>query len=124
VKLIVLTQFVCIVFLVISFNVIVRLSLKAAQLGRYAEMQLGSVFHVMNWLFLGVTVISIIVGAILSLRLSHRFIGPLYRIESTIKEALAENKRLELRVRSDDELHDLVNLVNEYVEKNLKNDKI
>jgi len=117
VLLMVLTQFVCIALIVIGFNCILHILLKAAQLGPYAELQLEKVFFWMNFLFGAVTVITIIVGGILSLQISHRFIGPIYRMENIIRESLHKEKLTELNIRKNDELHDLVNLLNEFFRK-------
>jgi hypothetical protein len=120
VALIISTQIVCILVLVIGYNSILHLVLQSAQLGRYAEMQLSKVFFWMNWLFAGVTIISIIIGGILSLHLSHKFVGPLYRIENTIKSALKDGKLVEFKIREDDELHELIILLNELMKKGIK----
>ena len=111
VKLIVFTQIICIFILVVGFNGILHLLLKTAQLGRYAETQIGNVFFLMNWLFAGVTVLSILIGGMLSLNLSHRFLGPLYRIELVLRKAIEEKKVPEFKLRQDDELHDFIKLL-------------
>lgn len=117
VTLIILTQFVCITIIVLGFNSILHILLKAAQLGPYAEAQLDKVFFWMNFLFGAVTLITILVGGFLSLRISHKFFGPIYRMENIIKEALHKDKLAELNIRKNDELHELVNLLNEFFRK-------
>jgi|WetSurMetagenome_2_1015567.scaffolds.fasta_scaffold122477_1 hypothetical protein len=50
------------------------------------------------------------------INLSHRLIGPLYRIESIIKEALETGKAPAIKLRKNDELQDTVELLNRFFE--------
>jgi len=108
------------VFLGITFNVSAYLVLTSSQLGRFAESRLDMVFYRMNLLFGLITFLVMAVGAILSLHLAHRFVGPLYRIETMLKDLIENNNQQTIRIREDDELHDLVLLLNEVIEKKIK----
>lgn len=117
VKLIIYSQVVCIFLLVAGFNIIFRLLMTSAQLGRYAEMHMNIVYHWMNWLFASVTIISIAAGALFSLKLSHRFLGPLYRLENTLRDAIDKGTCPLLKVRKDDDLYEVVDLLNSALSK-------
>lgn len=111
IALIVLAQLVCVSILAFGFNFSARIILNNVPLGRYAEMHLDKVFYWMNWFILFITLISVFIGGLFSLHISHRFIGPLCRIENTLRTAITEGKLPELSVRKDDELQDLIGLL-------------
>ena len=54
--------------------------------------------------------------SILIVNFSHRLIGPLCRIESIIKEAIATGKISTIKLRKHDELQDTVDLLNRFFE--------
>ncbi len=68
---------------------------------------------------LGPAIIGLIVfSAFLSIYLTHRLAGPLYRIEKSAKEMAEGNLALRIRLREKDELKDLAETLNQ-VAKNL-----
>ncbi len=53
------------------------------------------------------------------INLSHRLVGPLYRIESIIKEAIETGKAPAIKLRKNDELQETVDLLNRFFAEKL-----
>lgn len=69
-------------------------------------------------------IIYIIVIPILSIFVSHKIAGPLYRLEKSVQEALdAEGAITPIRLRDGDELHNLAGLLNQLFERLPQNKK-
>ena len=119
VKLLMITQAVSILLIVIVSNIIVYFVLETAQMGRFAEIRLGMIYFRINILFIIMAVIAVLSGGVLSLHLSHRFVGPLYRIENILRNTIVNGKPPAIRIRENDELHDLVDLLNRLIEKKI-----
>lgn len=83
----------------------------------YSNGQYLKITLITSGLFLIFAAVAILAGALLSLNLSHKFVGPLYRIELMLKEILDTDKPLEIRIRQDDELQFLTELLNRLIEK-------
>lgn len=64
------------------------------------------------------TLVFIAFAAWLSLSLSHRIAGPLDRLEKIIREEI-DGVPFEIKIRKDDELHDLVEILNELIKKKI-----
>ncbi|MBN1600545.1 MAG: hypothetical protein JW915_03000 [Chitinispirillaceae bacterium] len=60
---------------------------------------------------------SVFLTWVLSIRLSHRILGPLFRIETILKQALASNEPPTISIRKDDELQQIVTLLNQVLEQ-------
>ncbi len=116
IRLTTLSILIPLLIVIAGFYVIFHLTLGTAQLGRYAEARLKDVFSSMNYLLLGVTVISILIAGYFSIHLSHKIAGPLYRIEQTIREII-NGSRKEFKIRKKDELQELVTLLNDLLKK-------
>lgn len=58
-------------------------------------------------------IVLILGSALLSLSLTHRLAGPLYRLEQSVKEWAQGNLSLRIRFRKRDELHELGGVFNE-----------
>jgi len=56
-------------------------------------------------------------AAVLSIYLTHRLAGPLFRLEQTARELIRGNLALRIRLRKGDELHELAGLLNEVLDK-------
>ena len=66
------------------------------------------------WLALAVLIPA---AAVLSIYLTHRLAGPLFRLEQTARELIRGNLALRIRLRKGDELHELAGLLNEVLDK-------
>jgi len=75
----------------------------------------------MNYILIIETTIFVAFASWLSLRLSHRIAGPLYRIEKHIEEIIENGNLTEIKIRKKDELHDLVNTLNELIKYKMTN---
>jgi hypothetical protein len=60
-----------------------------------------------------IAIASALLSWILSLLLSHRILGPLFRIEAILKEILQKGEYIPIKIRKDDDLHGIVNILNE-----------
>lgn len=99
---------------------IFNLVLGTAQLGRYAEERLTEVFFWINIFFGVILVLSLAFASYVSLIMSHKIAGPLYRIEMSIAKMLQGNV-FQIKIRKEDELQDLVKLINELIDKKIAN---
>jgi hypothetical protein len=116
-KLIVAAIVAVMIVVAITFYATFHLTLSTAQLGRYAEARLGEVFAWMNWLLVVECVVFALIGGFLSLKLTHKVAGPLYRMEKMIQEAIAKGTAEEIKIRQGDELHNLVTELNSLINK-------
>jgi len=105
------------VIIVLTFYATFHLTLSTAQLGRYAEARLSEVFSWLNWLLLIECVIFTIIAGIMSLKLTHKVAGPLYRMEKLVKAMAEKGQAEEIRIRKNDELHGLASALNELMRK-------
>ena len=76
-----------------------------------SPMQLGMIVGFFLIIFGYIAILSIFV-----INLSHRLVGPLYRIESIIKEAMETGKAPAIKLRKNDELQETVDLLNRFFE--------
>ncbi|MFH1416634.1 MAG: hypothetical protein ABIH89_11185 [Elusimicrobiota bacterium] len=121
-RLIALSLVISILLGALGFYGVKHLVLSTAELGPYAESRLKEVDIWMNWLFLAVICISVMIGGLLSLRLSSRIAGPIYRIKIILREVLNTGKPVEIRIRPKDEFQELVELLNKIIMKMDKNE--
>ena len=68
------------------------------------------------------TVASVAITWLISIRLSHKILGPLFRIENLLNQAIETGEIPTLTIRKDDELQNVVKLLNTLFE-NIKNKK-
>ena len=94
-----------------------HLTLSTAQLGRYAEARLSEVFAWLNWLMIGECVIFALIAGFMSLKLTLRIAGPLFRVEKMVKEIAEKGVPEEIKIRPDDELQELVSEINNMINK-------
>ena len=87
--------------------------------GVYPQGRLVEIFRKVYLLFGLVLLISIPAIFYLSIRFSHRFVGPLPKIYRTLKEVGEGNLDQELKLRKHDELTELAAVINEMI-RNLK----
>jgi hypothetical protein len=80
---------------------------------RLEPMQWGLIIGFFCVIFGYIAILSIFV-----INLSHRLIGPLYRIEAIIKEAIETGKAPAIKLRKNDELQETVDLLNRFFEDN------
>lgn len=99
----------------ISFYTTFSLVIDTAQLGAYADTQLTDMFAWVKRLLLGEFIVIAFIAGYISMRLSHRIAGPLYRIENIIQNII-DGKLTEIKIRKNDELQDLVEKLNKLVE--------
>jgi len=74
-----------------------------------------------NYTLLIELIVFIFFAGWLSLRLSHRIAGPLYRIEKSLIEIMEGKNIDEIKIRKYDELHDLVDILNEFLKSKMSN---
>ena len=74
-----------------------------------------------NYTLLIELIVFIFFAGWLSLRLSHRIAGPLYRIEKSLIEIMEGKNIDEIKIRKYDELHDLVDILNEFLKSRMSN---
>jgi len=67
-----------------------------------------------------VTVASVAITWLISIRLSHKILGPLFRIENLLNQAIETGEIPAITIRKDDELQNIVTLLNTLFE-NIKN---
>ncbi|MDD5686306.1 MAG: hypothetical protein PHE88_00535 [Elusimicrobia bacterium] len=89
-----------------------KISLEYYTLGKIKDMLLW-----LNAIILVETIIFVAIASWLSLGLSHKIAGPLYRIEKVIKEGLDNGELIEIKIRKNDELHEFVEVLNELIRK-------
>jgi hypothetical protein len=53
----------------------------------------------------------------ISIRLSHKILGPLFRIEKLLKQIMNTGEVIPITIRKDDELHNIVELLNKILER-------
>ncbi|MFC2048797.1 hypothetical protein ACFLR5_01090 [Elusimicrobiota bacterium] len=117
--------FVLIVSAIISTVILVALGfyfsaylvLSTAELGTYAEARIADMSQWIWILFVCVIIIASLISGILSLRLSHRIAGPLYRIEKLLNRIITTGEPEEIKLRPNDELHDFVEPLNIIINK-------
>lgn len=115
-KLVIGTVIGIVVVLIAGVYAVTNLVLGTANLGRYAQPLIKDVLFWMNWLIGMVGLICIVIAGYLSLKLSHRIAGPLYRLEKIIREEI-DGEPFEIKIRKEDELHDLVKELNELIRR-------
>jgi len=74
-----------------------------------------------NYTLLIELIVFIFFAGWLSLRLSHRIAGPLYRIEKSLIEIMEGKNIDEIKIRKYDELHDLADILNEFLKSKNSN---
>ena len=119
-KLMVLTLVITVIIHSIGIRLIIHAVLSTAELGRYAETQLKAAYFWINWLSFALAILSFLIGSLIALHFSHRIAGPLYRIESILKTAILNGKPSDIRIRKDDHLQELVDILNEFIQKKYK----
>lgn len=78
-----------------------------------------NIFEIYVKPLVGMSVIFILVIALFGLFISHKMAGPVYRIKRTLEEAASgkiDIKTLRFRLRKGDELQDLVESLNKFIE--------
>ena len=116
-KLLIGAIIIIMIAVVITFYGTFHLTLSTAQLGRYAEARLSEVFSWLNWLLFIECIIFTIIAGFLSLKLTHRIAGPLFRLEKRVHEIADKGIAEEIKIRKEDELQDLVNEINSLIVK-------
>ncbi|MBN2407571.1 MAG: methyl-accepting chemotaxis protein [Elusimicrobia bacterium] len=116
-RLTIVTVVITIFFSIIGYYSAMHIVLNAVDLGRFAERQLAEVNYWIGFLFMGVTLVSVVIGGILSFHLSHRIAGPIYRIETLLNEMLETNAYTPIKTRSRDELKSLIEILNKFIQK-------
>lgn len=92
--------------------------LNVAQLGQYAEKQFAQIFSRLAYLFIIETAIFVLLSIIISIRISHKFVGPISRIKEYFKEIGSTGDFSQrIKVRKGDELEDFVNEFNNMLTK-------
>jgi hypothetical protein len=77
--------------------------------------------HILMISLIGIAIAgSVFLTWILSIRLSHRILGPLFRIESILKQSLDSGEPPKNSIRKDDELQEIVTLLNQVLEQQKK----
>lgn len=66
--------------------------------------------------FLGI-LFTLAITTLLTIYLSHKIAGPVYRIEQDLTEMFRTNKFREIKIRQDDDLQEVVVLVNKLISK-------
>ncbi|MEW6557971.1 MAG: hypothetical protein AB1349_11585 [Elusimicrobiota bacterium] len=65
------------------------------------------------------TIVFVVIAGYFSLRYSHKIAGPLHRLEKIVRQEI-DGEPFEIKIRKDDELHDLVEELNELIRKKTK----
>lgn len=120
-KVIIMTVLITMVFVLIGFSGAIHIVLSTADLGSFAESQLKDAGYWIRWLFIGVMIVSMLIGCLLSFRLSHRIAGAIFRIESMLNEMLYTGKVFEIKIRKKDEFRSLVGILNKFIKEKVKN---
>lgn len=115
-KMVCLSIFLLMVIIGLTVYFTFNLVLSTAQLGRYAEARLGEVMGRLNLIFLVEGLVFLLVGGYLTLRITHRIAGPLYRLERVIREEI-DGVPFEIKLRPGDEMQELAEALNELIKK-------
>ena len=71
---------------------------------------------IQNAAFLGtvaaVLAVSIVISVLATLLISHRIVGPIYRLREDMKEIVSYGKFRPVKIRKDDYFHEVVHLIN------------
>lgn len=70
-------------------------------------------FKISSVVLVALLAVVAVLNFIYSLKVSHRVIGPIYRIQTHLEQVLAGNKSHELRLREGDHFAELAELVNQ-----------
>lgn len=62
----------------------------------------------------------VVIFALVGILISHRIAGPLYRIEKILKEASEGNIQQRIRLRKNDQLHELASIINQLLNNFVK----
>jgi methyl-accepting chemotaxis protein len=79
-----------------------------------------NIFQIYSMPLIYISVLYIVLIAVFGLFISHKMAGPVYRIKKTLKEAAdgkIDIKDLKFRLRKNDELQDLVEALNYFIDK-------
>jgi hypothetical protein len=114
-KLVVGAIILIMIVVALTFYGTFHLTVSTAQLGRYAEAELNEVLSRLNWVLIVECVVFVLIGGFLGLKLTHKFAGALDRVEKMIHEAAEKGGTEEIKVPEDDELHDLVDGINNLI---------
>ena len=109
---------------IVSMMLIIMLTVYLTFLYGIEKMSLefydiSKIRNILIWLtcvLLFETIIFSLFACWLSLRLSHKIAGPLFRIERCLMEQL-ESGPFEIKIRKNDELHDFVQILNMFIKE-------
>jgi hypothetical protein len=74
-------------------------------------------FAIIIFFYIALTVGSVAISWLISIRLSHKILGPLFRIENLLNQAIETGEIPTFTIRKDDELQNVVTLLNKLFEK-------
>ncbi|MCX7820897.1 MAG: hypothetical protein N2258_04400 [Brevinematales bacterium] len=89
----------------------------------YLDMKPLNVFEIYAVPLISISILYIILIAIFGLFISHKLAGPVYRIKKTLKDAAdgkIDIKDLKFKLRRKDELQDLVEALNYFIDRATK----
>jgi methyl-accepting chemotaxis protein len=114
-KLIVATIVIIMIITTLTVYATFHLTLSTAQLGRYAEARLSEIFSWLNWLLVGECIVFALIAGFMSLKLTHRIAGPLFRVEKMVRDIAEKGVAEPIRIRQDDDLQELVDQINNMI---------
>jgi hypothetical protein len=120
-RLIVFSLIAFMILAMVMFYITLRIKINQAGFSGYTQERLAETFTWLNWVLPGITLILIIIATIWGKHISFKIAGPLYALEKQLN-MLIENKteKVQLRSSDDNEVIPLANLINELIEKRIK----
>jgi hypothetical protein len=84
-------------------------------------LDLAEQFGCLRWVllacFIVLVILSIGVSCIINLNLSHKLVGPLYRIEMVLRELIDGKEISSIHIRKEDNLHEFLELINKALKR-------
>jgi hypothetical protein len=110
------------ILIVISFLTIIFTIMINQKVPLLEDAPSEKVYALIMIFYVIATVASVALTWLISIRLSHKILGPLFRIENLLNQAIETGEIPTFTIRKDDELQNIVTLLNTLFE-NIKNKK-
>lgn len=105
------------ILLVILFLTLIFTMLINQKIPFLTEAPSEQLYTIIIILYVAATVGSVAISWLISIRLSHKILGPLFRIENLLKQAIETGEIPNFTIRKDDELQNTVTLLNQLFEQ-------
>ncbi len=105
------------ILLVILFLTLIFTMLINQKIPLFADAPTEKFYTVIIFLYVVATVGSVAISWLISIRLSHKILGPLFRIENLLNQAIETGEIPTFTIRKDDELQNIVTLLNKLFEQ-------